>query len=317
MRLLLLGGTRFLGRATAAAALERGHALTLFNRGLTNPDLFPDAMRLRGDRDGGLEALRGRAWDAVIDTSGYVPRVVAQSVDQIEAPYYLFVSTRSVYADLSEARDEDAPLHAPVDGEDVVSHYGELKAMCEEVARRRPGALVRPGLIVGPHDPTGRFSYWPHRIARGGEVLAPGSPAEPVSLIDVRDLAEWLVRLCEEGRQGTFNAVALSTWGELLDACRQASSNDVRLVWVPAPWLVAHDVREWVELPLWVSSSEALGMHRVSNARALAAGLRSRPLEDTITATLREAKPTSEAGLDPLRERELLTAWRAEARKTS
>ena len=207
VRILILGGTKFLGRAIADSGRARGHELTLFTRGLTNPSVFPDAEKLRGDRDGGLDVLRGRTWDAVIDTSGYLPRVVRQSVELIESPYYLFVSTRSVYADLTRATDEDAPLHGDVDSEDVSTHYGELKAMCERVVSERPGAIVRPGLIVGPHDPTGRFTYWPHRTARGGDVLAPGTPNEPVTWIDVRDLAEWTVRLTEHQTRGVFNAV--------------------------------------------------------------------------------------------------------------
>jgi 2'-hydroxyisoflavone reductase len=309
VRLLILGGTKFLGRATVAAALARGHELTLFNRGTTNPDLFSEVEKLRGDRDGDLDVLLGRVWDAVIDTSGFVPRVVRQSVELIESPYYLFVSTRSVYSDLAAARDEDAALHGDVDSEDVSEHYGELKAMCERVAQKRPGSILRPGLIVGPHDPTGRFTYWPHRIARGGDVLAPGTPNEPVTWIDVRDLGEWIVRLCEEQTQSVFNAIDLGTWGELLNACVQTTGSDAHLVWVASDWLVSHNVGEWMELPLWVSSPESLGIHRVENARAIAAGLTFRPVEETIAATLAEAIPTGDVGLDPSREAKLLAEW--------
>jgi 2'-hydroxyisoflavone reductase len=293
------------------AALARGHEVTIFTRGETNPDLFPEVEKLRGDRDGNLDALRGREWDAVIDVAGYLPRVVRQSVELVDSPYYLFVSTRSVYSDLAGDTDEDAPVHSDVDSEDVSQHYGELKAMCERVARERPGSVVRPGLIVGPHDPTGRFTYWPHRIARGGEVLAPSEPSEPVTLIDVRDLGEWIVRLCESRTEGVFNAIDVRTWGELLEACVDATDSEARLVWIPTEWLVEREVGEWMELPLWISSPDSLGMHRVGNARAVEAGLTFRPLEDTICATLAEAELTDDAGMKPERERELLDEWAA------
>jgi 2'-hydroxyisoflavone reductase len=296
------------------AALAPGHELTLFNRGQTNPELFPEVEKLRGDRDGDLSALKGRSWDAVIDLCGFVPRVVRQSVDLVEASYYLFVSSRSVYADFSGETGEDAAVHGDVDSEQVMEHYGELKAMCERVVQERAGAIVRPGLIVGPFDPTGRFSYWPHRIARGGDVLAPGSPDEPVTLIDARDLAEWMVLLCERGTPGVYNAIDVHTWGELLDACIRATGSDARLVWIPSPWLAEQGVGEWMELPLWISSPDALGMHRVRNDRAVAAGLTFRPLEDTVRATLELAEPTEGAGLAPDREAELLNAWAAEIR---
>jgi nucleoside-diphosphate-sugar epimerase len=285
--------------------------VTLFNRGQTNPDLFPEAEKLHGDRDGDLDSLRGRSWDAVVDTAGYLPRVVQQTVDLIDAPYYLFVSTRSVYADLTHAADEDAEILGDTESEKIMEHYGELKAMCERVVQTRPGAIVRPGLIVGPHDPTGRFTYWPHRIARGGDVLAPGPPDEPVTLIDARDLGAWLVRLCEDGTRGIFNAIDRTTWGELLDACVHSVCPDARLVWVPSEWLAEQGVGEWMELPLWTGppTSEHAGLHRVSNARAVAAGLTFRPLADTARATLDGAKTTDDAGLAPEREAELLDAW--------
>lgn len=291
------------------AALAPGHEITIFNRGETNPALFPEVEKLRGDRDGKLDALRGREWDAVIDVAGYLPRVVRQSVELIDSPYYLFVSTRSVYSDLSGDTDEGARVHGDVDSEDITQHYGELKAMCERVVRERPGAIVRPGLIVGPHDPTGRFTYWPHRVARGGDVLAPGEPSEPVTLIDVRDLAEWIVRLCESRTEGVFNSIDVRTWGELLEACVQATGSDARLVWISSEWLVEREVGEWMELPLWISSPDSLGMHRVGNTRAVEAGLTFRPLEDTIRATLADAELTDEAGMKPERESELLEEW--------
>jgi 2'-hydroxyisoflavone reductase len=311
VRLLILGGTKFLGRALVPAAQARGHEVTLFNRGVTNPNLFAEIENLCGDRASGLDILSGRTWDAVVDTCGYDPRVVRRSVELIASPYYLFVSTRSVYADLARSTDEDAPLHGDVDSDDVSTHYGALKAMCERVVGERPGSIIRPGLIVGPHDPTGRFTYWPHRIARGGDVLAPGTPSEPVTWIDVRDLAEWIIRLCEQQINGVFNAIDVGTWGELLDACVRTTGSAARLVWVPSEWLIANNVGEWMELPLWVSSPESLGIHRVDNTRAISAGLTLRSIQETIRATLAEATPTSDAGLDPAREATLLTEWTA------
>jgi 2'-hydroxyisoflavone reductase len=244
-----------------------------------------------------------------VDVAGYLPRVVRQTVELVDAPYYLFVSTRSVYSDLSGPNDEDSPVHGDVDSEDIMEHYGELKAMCERVAQERPGAIVRPGLIVGPFDPTGRFTYWPHRIARGGDVLAPGPPAEPVTLIDVRDLGGWIVRLCEDGTHGVFNAIDVTTWGELLDACVRATGSSARLVWVSGEWLAEQGVGEWMELPLWVAPGEMAGLHRVGNERAVAGGLTFRPLEEVARASLEHARTTDDAGLRPEREAGLLAAW--------
>jgi 2'-hydroxyisoflavone reductase len=314
VRLLVLGGTQFLGRAVVEDALTRGHEVTLFNRGRTNPMLFPEVERCVGDRDGGLTVLEGRAWGAVIDTSGFVPRVVRQSVELVSAPFYLFVSTRSVHSDFSKPIDENSPVHGDVDSEDVDRHYGELKAMCERVVQDRPGgAIVRPGLIVGPHDPTGRYTYWPHRIARGGEVLAPEEPSAPVTLIDVRDLAEWLVRLCEQRTEGIFEAVNVLSWGEMLDGCIRAAESDAQLVWVPSQWLLEHGVGEWMELPLWIASPGFEGAHRVDNSRAAEAGLTFRSAGETARATLELAETTSDAGMSAERESELLSAWRVES----
>jgi 2'-hydroxyisoflavone reductase len=216
-----------------------------------------------------------------------------------------------VYADLSRTIDEDSPVLRDVDSEEIMEHYGELKAMCERVVQERPGAIVRPGLIVGPHDPTGRFTYWPHRMSRGGDVLAPGPPEEPVTLIDVRDLGEWLVRLCASQTQGVFNAIERTTWRALLEACVREVRPDARLVWVQSDWLSEQGVGEWMELPVWTGpqSSEHAGLHRVANERAVAAGLTFRPLEETVRATLVEAAATDDAGLKPEREAELLAEW--------
>ena len=323
MRLLVLGGTKFLGRAAVEVALEREHEVTLFNRGETNPELFPETEKLRGDRDGGLSALEGREWDAVIDPSGFVPRVVRTSAELLQGSgHYVFVSSGSVYAEpYSPGYDESAPtveLENP-ESEDVLKDYGALKKACEDVVREVfPNAHtnVRAGLIVGPHDPSGRFPYWPLRIAAGGEALAPAPPERLVQFIDVRDLGAWLVDACENGLTGTFNAtgepVAL---GEVLAAC----PGDAQPVWVDEAFLLEQSVGPWMELPLWVPTSEEAFL-QMSVAKAVAAGLRFRPIEDTARDTLTWTRESGAqlvtetqygtAGLDSAREAELLEAWR-------
>jgi len=313
---LVLGGTVFLGRHVVEAALADGHRVTMFSRGLTQPDLFPHIERIHGDRDGGMGALAGRRWDVVIDTCGFVPRVVAQSM-ALDAGRYVFVSSISACADLSRPFDETAALLPPVDTEDVGVAYGALKAACERVVQERFGGdavIVRPGLIGGPHDPTGRFTYWPVRIAEGGDVLAPAPPDAPVQVIDVRDAARWLVRV-ESG--GVYNAVGPSTtMGRLLDTARRTLGSDARLVWVQPEHLAG--VEPWTELPLWLTSPAHQGMMRASCARAIAAGLDLRPIEETIRDTLAWARdlqgepPRQEDGryrartLTRAREREIL-----------
>jgi 2'-hydroxyisoflavone reductase len=331
MSTLVLGGTGFLGPAFVTAARERGHALTLFHRGKTRPGLFPGVEELFGDRDGKLEALAGRRWDAVLDTSGYVPRVVRQSAELLApaAGRYLFVSTISVYSDLAAARaiDEDSPLAKLADpkSEDVPKDYGALKAACEEVVRGACGeraTVVRPGLIVGPGDPSDRFTYWPVRVARGGEVLAPGTGADPVQVIDVRDLGAFLVRLLEAREGGTYNATGPArtmTMREMLEACRQASASDARFAWVPARFLAEQGVQPWSDMPAWVpSDGEEGAIGRVSIARALAKGLAFRPTAETARDTLAwwRSLPTDrtaklKAGLAPEREAAVLAAWKA------
>ena len=321
MRVLILGGTKFLGRAAAEEALRRGHELTLFNRGQTNPGLFPDAEHLQGDRDGGLEPLAGRVWDAVIDPSGYVPRVVRASAELLEdaVGHYVFVSSVSVYRDFSRPHfDETAPrieLEDPT-VEEVMEHYGGLKALCEDVvAEVFPGrsANVRAGLIVGPHDPTDRFTYWPVRVARGGEVLVPGRPERPVEFIDVRDLGAWLVTVAEQRTSGAFNATRDGlTMGEVVETCRTVSGSDAAFTWVDEPFLVEREVGQWMEVPLWIDSSdpEWAHMQEADVSRARAAGLTFRPLEETVRDTLAWARAKDAwndgVGLDPDRERELL-----------
>lgn len=314
MRVLILGGTKFLGRAIAEAALARGHELTLLNRGETNPDLFPAAERLRGDRTGDLSALAGRAWDAVVDPSGYVPAVVRDSAELLRTSgRYVFVSSISVYADFSTGPDEGSAVaeldDAPVDElASDYSNYGPLKALCEaEVARvfGDRGLVVRPGLIVGPHDPTGRFTYWAQRLARGGETLAPGPPERRVQFVDVRDLAEWIVAAVEQGLTGTYNATNEGVpWAELL------AGADV--TWVPDEFLQEHEVGEWMELPLWIADPALAGLHETDVSRAVAAGLGFRPLDETIAGAA-TAPAVEGVGLTPEREAALLSSWHERA----
>jgi 2'-hydroxyisoflavone reductase len=319
--LLVLGGTKFLGRATVQAALARGHDVTLFNRGRTNPDLFPEAEHLQGDRDGDLSVLEGRTFDAVVDTSGYVPRTVRASAEALaDSKLYLFVSSISVYADFSTGQDETAPTaelgeHSADELREDYANYGALKALCEHEVEAVFGfraLTVRPGLIVGPWDPTGRFTYWPHRIARGGDVLVPAPPEAKAQFIDVRDLAAWLVALCERGQTGTYNATSPGTsWRELVETCRDVAGSDARFVWLPGAFLAGQGVGQWMELPLWLHDLDKVGLLDVS--RGIEAGLTFRPLEETVAATLADAETTDTAGLTPEREAELLNAWKEAA----
>ncbi len=318
MRLLLLGGPKFVGRAVIDAALARDHEVTLFNRGTTGADLYPELERIVGDRDGGLDGLRGREWDAVVDTSGYVPRIVGASASLLAARvgHYVFVSSISVYESFAEVVDEDSPVETLSEpgSEEVSEHYGALKALCErEVERAFPdrSTLVRAGLIVGPYDPTGRFTYWPHRIARGGDVVVPGPAWRQVQFVDVRDLAEWMLRAAETGLAGPYNATGPSTMGAVVDAARRVSGSTARAVEVDDAFLTAQGVGEWMELPLWIDShnAETRHLHEVDTSRAAAAGLTFRPLDDTVAATLAEAGLVDGVGLAPERERELLEAW--------
>lgn len=337
MKILILGGTLFLGRALTAAALEGGHEVTLFNRGRHVRGSLPDVETLIGDRDGRLDALRGRSWDAVVDTSGYLPRLVRDSARLLAGSVgrYVFISSLSAYADFSRPVEEGAPLATMPDGsvEEISgSTYGPLKVLCERaVEEALPGRalVIRPGLIVGPNDPTVRFSYWTGRVARGGEVLAPGRPEAPVQLIDARDLAEWTVRMTEAGAVGELNASGpdhLLTMGELLEACREESGSDARFTWVDEEFLLEHGVEPWSELPLWLPESGGthLYFHRAAIDRALAAGLTFRPLAETVRDTLDwqrstegrplpaksgVALPDTSLGAD--REAELLAQWRA------
>jgi 2'-hydroxyisoflavone reductase len=330
VKILMLGGTVFLGRHIVEAALARGHEVTLFNRGQNNPELFPELEKLRGDRDGDLTALEGRRWDVVIDPSGYVPRIVRASAELLAdaVEHYTFISSISVYPTFTQVgMDESAPVGTLEDPtvEDVPANYGPLKALCEQAAEAAmPGRVfhVRAGLIVGPNDPTDRFTYWPVRVAKGGDFIAPGSPERPVQVIDVRDLSEWTVRMAEARKAGVYNATGPDhtlTMGRLLDECRQVSANDARPVWVEGQFLLDQGVTPWTELPLWVADTpEYAGFSSVDCRKAFADGLTFRPIAETIRATLdwdatRPADAPRRNGLREEREAELLAAWRARA----
>jgi 2'-hydroxyisoflavone reductase len=318
VKLLVLGGTQFLGRAAVEAALERGHEVTLFNRGETNPDLFPEAEKLRGDR--AVDPVPAGRWDAVVDTSGYLPGIVRASAEALRESVerYLFVSSISVYADFREGPDEESPRadlgDMPIDKMlPGYENYGPLKALCEDVVTEVYGEralVVRPGLIVGPHDPTGRFTYWPHRVARGGDFIVPGPPEGQVQFVDARDLGAWIVDVCERRESGAFNATQIGiTWAELVESCLRVTGSDRRPVWIESGWLADQGVGQWMELPLWLHDPEFVGMNQADVSRALDAGLTFRPLDDIVQGTLELAETTDDAGLRPEREAELLEAW--------
>jgi len=317
VRLLLLGGPRFLGRALADAALERGHELTFFNRGRTNRDLYPEIERITGDRTTDVSALTEQRWDAVIDTCGYLPHVVRASAEALaNAGTYCFVSSVSVYADQSVPPTEESAVATLGDlaADEVTDEsYGALKALCEEEVRRVFGdraLVVRPGLIVGPHDPTGRFTYWPQRVARGGEVLAPGTPDDPLQFVDVRDLAEWTVEQTAAPTGGTFNVTGLTVpFSVLLEECQRVAGSDARFTWVASDWLLAAGVEEWMGVPLWIASPGWEAANMVVIDRALDRGLTFRPLGETVRGALEQAETTDAAGLTPEREAELLAEW--------
>ncbi len=381
-KILILGGTGFLGPKTIEAAIARGHTVTIFNRGKRekflplefevehlygnrDPELpaddekGPDGKLLRPDgTPRGLEQLVGRSWDVVIDNSGYFPRLVAASAQLLArtCKQYIFISSVSAYDEHSNPAtggDEDTKLATIADPTvetmgDQFQNYGALKVLCEQAAQAAfsTGAtIVRPGYIVGPGDPTDRFTYWPVRVARGGEVLAPGAPDDPLQWIDVRDLGAWLVTLAEHGTTGVFNAVGPSSpgrWGDVLETCVEASASGARLEWVPSTWLEANGMGGEDSFPIWIPPVDKFaGFHRWKNERAEAAGLTFRPIDDTVKAILawypgeieRRVRVTKElvaaaeakgapppqgpdpaalrAGPKALREQELLAKWHA------
>ena len=323
MRILILGGTLFVGRHLVEGAQARGHEVTLFNRGQTGPDLYPDVETRHGDRAAGdLASLREGAWDAVFDTSARVPRWVREAATLLadRVGHYAFVSSCSVYADTTlPGTNESSPVHALEDEttEEITSAevYGGLKALCErELERALPGRSLsaRAGLIVGPYDMSGRFTYWVHRIARGGDVLAPEPRDQPVQLIHARDLADWLLDMAEKGEAGVFNATGPErplTMEGVLEAIVEETGSGARLVWVDEDYLTENGVEAWSDLPLWLAprgNPEVANFLAVDVTKAVTAGLRFRPLGRTIRDTLEQAETFPQAGLEAARERELL-----------
>ncbi len=336
LRILILGGTGFIGPHQVRYAQQRGHVVTLFNRGRTNPGLFPDVQKLEGDRAvGNYESLKGKQWDVVIDNPTTLPRWVRQAGEVLKghAGQYVFISTISTYAsNNTPGADETAPLATTTEpeSEDGRRYYGPLKALAEKEAEKAfPGktTVIRPGLIVGPGDLSDRFTYWPVRMMRGGETLAPGNPTDPVQIIDGRDLAEFAVKVCEDGTVGTYNVTgprARFTMSEMLGGIRAQMSNDAWLTWVDAAFLEAQRVRPWSDMPVWIpSSGEMAGFAQRSIQRALDKGLTFRPFGDTVKATLDfyagqtdARKEQLRAGLAAAREKEVLALWHARPKKT-
>ena len=327
MKLLILGGTVFLGRALVETALARGHEITLFHRGKHNPELYPEVERILGDRNTDIDRLDGRTWDAAIDTCGYFPRQVKASAERLAGTvgHYTFISSISVFAGFEKpGMDESAPvgtLEDPSIEEITGDSYGPLKALCEQAAEEAMPERVlniRPGLIVGPHDPSDRFTYWPVRVARGGEVLAPDRPEILVQIIDVRDLAEWNVRMIEQGRTGVYNATGPDTpltMGEVLDMCRAVTGSDAVLRWAPEKFLLEAEVTPWSEMPLWVPESEGAGFSAIDCSKAISHGLTFRPLEEIVRATYEwtktwPAERPLRAGITPEKEAATLELFR-------
>ncbi len=343
LKILVLGGTRFLGPAIVDRAIVRGHTVTLFNRGKSNPGMYPDLEKLRGNRGshGGrgrepspvdLKSLEGRTWDVAIDTSGYWPEFVKESsaflADKVE--HYIFISTISVYPGFgtsNETIDEDSSLGDLKPREEYEGfHYGPYKALCEqETEKAMPGrvANVRPGLIVGPLDPTDRFAWWPARVHRGGEVLAPGDGSSPCQWIDARDLGRWCVHIAEEKIAGVYNATGFNgplSMMEFLHGCKCAIRTDCSFTWASEAFLEEHKVAPFMQMPLWIPEK---GLPYVKVDRAVAKGLTFRPVADTVQDTIAWLEKdrggvklvNQRIGLPAEREASLLKAWHESQKK--
>ncbi|MDQ3315388.1 MAG: epimerase [Verrucomicrobiota bacterium] len=341
MNILILGGTGFTGPFQVRYALARGHKVTVFNRGKSHPGELPEGVeQLIGDRNGQLDALRDRKWDVVIDNPTSVPVWVRDAAQILKGNVgrYVFISTISVYADNSKPNDESGAL-AKYEGADAMKEtrdsliasefrlYGPLKALSEEEAEKwfpKKTLIIRPGLIVGPGDQTDRFTYWPVRVDRGGEVLAPGDPKDPVQFIDARDLAEWTIRMVENGATGIYNATGPATElgvGDMLGGMKTALNSDAKFTWVNAEFLEEQKVSPWSDMPVWVPPrGEEGGLSRTSVKRALEKGLTFRPLPETARDTLAwfksqpaEGQAKLKAGLTAEREAEVLAEWHKRA----
>jgi 2'-hydroxyisoflavone reductase len=325
MKVLIIGGTRFLGRHLAESFLRNNHEVTLFHRGKTAaPGLFQGVEEIIGDREQDLSPLEKRSWDAVIDTCGYFPKHVRKSAEALRenVSSYLFVSSVSVYEDQSvrylteEART--AVLKDP-DTTEIGENYGALKAACEKEVQKVFGEqalIIRPGLIVGPHDYTDRFTYWPHRGAQGGEILVPEMKDPTIRFIDARDLADWIVRMAENQENGVYQAVGGSyNFNDFVQQCI-ANQNAAAIVSVPESFLVEEKVREWVEMPLWISSEEYRGLDYADDTKAINKGLVFRSMEETIQDTAAWSRSRNldqddwKAGLHPDKEADLLQKWK-------
>lgn len=326
MNILILGGTKFLGRHLVEESLKRGHEVSIFTRGKTNIELFPNVEKLVGDRDGNLESIRGRKWDAVIDTSGYVPRVVKDSAELLASNcnLYTFISTISVYQDPSKTgiteEDEVSKLDDETREEVTGETYGALKALCEkEVIETFPDKhlIIRPGLIVGPYDPTDRFTYWPHKIGTEKEVLIPSDEHAPVQFIDVRDLSSFIIQQLENKNVGIYNVTGpteVLTFNQFIHTCKDALNSDANLTGVDEPFLTDHQIHFWADLPLYIPKGKGMdGFHEVSIEKALAAGLTITSLQETIRDTYHWSTTREQtellAGLSKDKEKGLLIKW--------
>lgn len=325
MNILIIGGTRFLGRHIVDSAHASGHQVTLFNRGKSNPDLFTNIDTIIGDREHDINKLSSRTWDAVIDTCGYVPRIVRESAVGLKRSVgrYVFISSISAYADFKKIGINESDPGGKMEDESVEEitgeTYGPLKVLCENTVKEIYGVhalIVRPGLIVGPNDPTDRFTYWPIRIAKGGDVLAPDRVDAPTQIIDVRDLSNFIIRLIENDASGIYNATGPDyrlTMGTLLDTCKQVSGSDAEFKWASLEFLNENDVTPWSDLPAWIpDDDENQGFAQMDVSKAINAGLKFRPLEETVRDTLtwantRPADQQLRAGLQSEREQELLS----------
>ena len=324
--ILILGGTGFIGPHMVREALRRGHSVTLFNRGRTNNELFPDLETIKGDRDGGLDGLKGRKWDSVIDNSGYIPRHVQDSARLFASSCdrYLFISTVAVYADFSKPIDEDSPLATIADEsiEEVTwQTYGPLKALCEKRAAAEIDAdkltVLRPTYICGPGDHTDRFSYWPIRTRQGREMLWPGTPEDFIQIVDVRDLAAFTIDCLDNNISGIYNMVNPPreyTMGRLLEDCQAVTATGVDAVWVPEEFLKANGLNPGSQVPIWGGSARSRG---VSTDRALAKGMRHRPVRETARDILawwdtlpEERRANLKAGPAADKEAEVIAAWK-------
>lgn len=321
MKILLIGGTRFLGRHLVTSARARGHEVTLFNRGKTNPDLFRRVKSIRGDRETDLNQLQGQ-WDAVIDTCGYLPRIVKLSAEALKDKVgrYVFISSISAYASFSKIGiNESDPTGTMADEsiEEITGEtYGPLKALCEKAVQDVYGArslIIRPGLIVGPHDPTDRFTYWPLRIAKGGDVLAPDRPDAMTQFIDARDLADFIIKLTDQNVSGIFNTTGHPvTLNTVFETCKRISKSNASFKWASAEFLEKNNVAPWSDMPAWIPESvDDAGFSQVDVSKALRAGLTFSLLADTIKAIYdwefeRPEGHELKAGLKPEREKELL-----------